>query len=322
MLSHYDRRCVDGPPIFRFPMFRACVRRTLLQRALPWRRCLSTQTPRQSRLWLWAFPLSFAAGACYLIGAKYPPAAIPFLFTPYSPGKSILSDEQTLEHVHKIEKELHKLPALQEHISRSYETPSARRMREEHQIQYNVPFAEPGKADYVIQRPYANRDPAQLETLLTAGSLQGPHKFAIMPFVFSKTPEGAQRNGGAEGDGLAFVHFGKNMCGYKGIVHGGLLATVFDEALARTASYGLPNRMGVTGKLEVTYRKPVRAERFYLVETGITESVGRKCFVSGTLLDPSTRQVLVEAKAVFIEPKWAKYLAWFGGASIRKLLET
>ncbi|WFD25416.1 hypothetical protein MNAN1_000378 [Malassezia nana] len=260
-------------------------------------------------------------GACYLVGAKYPPAAIPFLFTPYSPGKSILSDEEALEHVHKVEKALHQLPAVQEHISRSYETPSARRMREAHQIQYTVPFAEPGKADYVIQRPFAGKDPAQLETLLTAGSLQGPHKFAIMPFVFSKTAEGAQRNGGTEGDGLAIVHFGKNMCGYKGIVHGGLLATVFDEALARTAFYGLPNRMGVTGKLEITYRKPVRAERFYLVETGITESVGRKCFVSGTLLDPYTRQVMVEAKAVFIEPKWAKYVSWIGGANIRKLLD-
>lgn len=304
-------------------MIRACVRPSVLalQRGAPVRRCLSTQnTAFKGRSWWWLLPFSFAAGACYFVGAKYPPAAIPFLFSPYSPNMSMASDEETLAHMHDIETALHKLPAVQEHICRSYETPSAKRLREQHGVSYNVPFADPKLADYVIQRPFSNSDPAQLESLLTAGSLRGPHKFAVMPFVFSKTQSGAQRNGGREGDGLVIVHFGKNMCGYKGIVHGGLLATVFDEALARSAFFGLPNRLGVTGKLELSYRKAVRAERFYLVETRITESVGRKCFVSGTLMDAHTRQVLVEAHAVFIEPRWAKYVSWIG-MNIHKLLE-
>lgn len=270
---------------------------------------------------MWVLPLSLAAGACYFVGAKYPPAAIPFLFSPYSPSMPQASYEEEEAHCHDIESALHKLPAVQELICRSYETPLATRLRETHGAKYAVPFADPTLADYVIQRPFASGDPEMLETLLTVGSLRGLHKFAAMPFVFSKTQGGAQRNGGREGDGLAIVHFGKNMCGYRGVVHGGLLATVFDEALARTAFYGLPNRMGVTGKLELYYRHPVRAEDFYLVETRITENVGRKCFVSGTLLDAHSRKVLVEANAVFIEPRWAKYLSWFGGGSIRKILD-
>ncbi|SHO76132.1 Similar to S.cerevisiae protein YBL095W (Putative protein of unknown function) [Malassezia sympodialis ATCC 42132] len=306
-------------------MIRACVRCSMLaspkaQWGMSVRR-LSTQRPTpQRRSWLRVLPLSLAAGACYFVGAKYPPAAIPFLFSPYSSSASPISDEEELAHVHEIETALHKLPAVVEHISRSYETPSAKRLREAHGVSYGVPFADPKVADYVIQRPFSRGDPALLETMLTAGSLRGPHKFAVMPFVFSKTPAGAQRSGGMEGDGLVVVHFGKNMCGYKGIVHGGLLATVFDEALGRTAFYGLPSRLGVTGKLELSYRKPVRAERFYLVETRITESVGRKCFVSGSLLDPQTRQVMVEAHAVFIEPRWAKYISWMG-TNIHKLLD-
>ncbi|WFD18166.1 hypothetical protein MCAP1_000374 [Malassezia caprae] len=304
-------------------MIRACVRRSapVFQRVAPVRRYLSTQTPNpKGRSWLWLLPASFAAGACYLVGAKYPPAAIPFLFSPHTPHASIASDEEALEHAHEIETALHKLPAVQEYISRSYETPSAKRHREQHGVSYNVPFADPKMADYVIQRPFSSVDPVHLETMLTAGSLRGPHKFAAMPFVFSKTRGGAQRIGGREGDGLVVVHFGKNMCGYKGVVHGGLLATVFDEALARTAFFGLPNHLGVTGKLELFYRKPVRAERFYLVETRIAENAGRKCFVSGTLMDAHTRQVLVEANAVFIEPRWAKWISWMG-INIHKLLE-
>lgn len=35
---------------------------------------------------------------------------------------------------------------------------------------------------------------------------------------------------------LAVVHLGRALCGHDGIIHGGLLATVFDETLARNVS--------------------------------------------------------------------------------------
>jgi acyl-coenzyme A thioesterase PaaI-like protein len=31
----------------------------------------------------------------------------------------------------------------------------------------------------------------------------------------------------------AIVHMGRALCGHDGIIHGGLIATVFDETLAR-----------------------------------------------------------------------------------------
>jgi acyl-coenzyme A thioesterase PaaI-like protein len=34
------------------------------------------------------------------------------------------------------------------------------------------------------------------------------------------------------------LHLGRALCGHDGIVHGGLLATVFDESLARNVSTG------------------------------------------------------------------------------------
>ena len=192
-----------------------------------------------------------------------------------------MSEQETEAYCSEIEHAMHNLPAVREHISRSYEMPSATNVREKYGIKYNTPFAEIEEADYVITRPFVDAPPESLEAQLTAGSLRGPNMFASFPMVFSKTKQGVKSGGGTEGDGMVVVHLGKNLCGYKGVIHGGLIATLFDEALARSAFYSLPHHVGVTGKLELRYRKPVAADRFYLIETEVVETVGRKCFVAG-----------------------------------------
>ena len=269
----------------------------------------------------WLLTGASAAGSCYLIGAKYPPRSIPFIFTPYSTKAGQMSEQETEAYCSEIEHAMHNLPAVREHISRSYEMPSATNVREKYGIKYNTPFAEKEEADYVITRPFVDAPPESLEAQLTAGSLRGPHMFASFPMVFSKTKQGVKSGGGTEGDGMVVVHLGKNLCGYKGVIHGGLIATLFDEALARSAFYSLPHHVGVTGKLELRYRKPVAADRFYLIETEVVETVGRKCFVAGFLLDPKNRDVLAEANGVFIEPRWAKYASWVGSVDMRKHLD-
>lgn len=221
-----------------------------------------------------------------------------------------------------IEKQMHNLPIVREHLPRSVETPSAKNHREAFGIEYDLPLADKEKADYILMRPFSSRPPEELESQLTAGSLRGPHMFAVNPLVFSKTKQGVHTGGGEMGDGLAIIHVGKNLSGYEGVVHGGLIATMFDEALARSAFYGLPNSIGVTGKLEVRYRSPAKADRFYAIETTITERLGRKCFVTGALIDPNTRKVYAEASAVFIEPRWAKYAKWVGGVNVQKVMES
>lgn len=261
------------------------------------------------------------AGTCYVLGAKYPPRAIPFIFSPYSTNASDMSADEAAAHCHEIERAMHSLPVVQEHLSRSFEYPSAKEVREKHGITYDTELANRETADYAILRPFVHVPPGRLETQLTAGSLRGAHMFATTPMIFSKTQAGVRSGGGTEGDGFVVLHLGKNLCGYEGVVHGGLIATVFDEALARTAFYGLPSNVGVTGKLELRYRKPVVADRFYVVETEIVERIGRKCFVNGYLLEPKSRSVLAEANSVFIEPRWAKYASWVGGVNIRKQLE-
>ena len=45
--------------------------------------------------------------------------------------------------------------------------------------------------------------------------------------------------------------------GYPGVVHGGIVATMLDETLARAVMADDPNRFMFTGRLTTRYRKPV-----------------------------------------------------------------
>jgi acyl-coenzyme A thioesterase PaaI-like protein len=82
------------------------------------------------------------------------------------------------------------------------------------------------------------------------------------------------------------------MC--SGIVHGGLLATLLDEALARTAINNLPDKIGVTANLSLNYRAPTKADQFIVIRTTLVEKKGRKAVVSGRVEDMEGT-VLVEA---------------------------
>jgi hypothetical protein len=60
---------------------------------------------------------------------------------------------------------------------------------------------------------------------LTMGSLAGMGKITVKPVTFynDKTKEF-----------VVVMHVGQNVCGHRGLVHGGFLATVLDECLGKT----------------------------------------------------------------------------------------
>lgn len=174
-----------------------------------------------------------------------------------------------------------------------------------------VPSLEtsPGhRPHYIASRPYRNYPPSKLLHSLTAGTLRGPGKFAVPPLVLAKTEAGAAAEGGSVGDCFIFIHVGRSLCGHDGITHGGLLATVCDEALARTAFVSLPAKVGVTARLELDYKAPTMADQFIVVETKLDEAKGRKAVVRGTIRDCTSNKPLVEARAVFVQPKFAQLL--------------
>ena len=104
-------------------------------------------------------------------------------------------------------------------------------------------------------------------------------------------------------------YLGTDLCGHPGIVHGGLLATLIDEGLARCCFAALPNKVGMTANLNINYRSPAPAGAFVVLRAKTTKVDGRKAWVEGhieTLVPEGEKPIiLVEASALFIEPRQA-----------------
>ena len=154
---------------------------------------------------------------------------------------------------------------------------------------------------YVASRPHLKIPEKLRAQNLTGGTLLGTDKIAVPPLQFSTA------------DGSKFVsiqYLGSALCGHPGIVHGGLLGTLLDEGLARCCFPALPNKVGVTASLNITYKAPCMANQVVVLVAETTKVEGRKAWVKGRLETlPKTEEekplVLTEAEALFIEPRQA-----------------
>lgn len=102
---------------------------------------------------------------------------------------------------------------------------------------------------YKEMRPYSKVPPEKKRHSLTQSTLRGPGMFAVPPLLFY-TPDNKECVAIMHlGESLSFTvesirnvwlnrlsALGSKMCGHNGIVHGGLLATILDEAVARPVS--------------------------------------------------------------------------------------
>jgi len=80
-------------------------------------------------------------------------------------------------------------------------------------------------SEWYETRPYHKYPEEKRVNSLTAGALRGPGKLACIPLVRAKKDDT---------ESMVFIHVGRALCGHDGIIHGGLLATLLDESLART----------------------------------------------------------------------------------------
>ena len=149
-------------------------------------------------------------------------------------------------------------------------------------------------------RPHLRYAQEHKKHSLTAGTLLGPGRIPVPPLVFIKEGE----------DLVSMSYLGTDLCGHVGIVHGGLLATLLDEGLARCGFGALPNKIGVTASLTINYKKPTPAGSFVVLKAKTTRIEGRKVWVTGRIERlGETEQpgdLLVEAEGLFVEPKYAK----------------
>lgn len=149
---------------------------------------------------------------------------------------------------------------------------------------------------------------------LTSGTLAGPGRITVPPFLFYD-PEGEGK------DFISIFHLGEDVCGHPGIVHGGLLATLLDEGLGRCCFPAMPHGVAVTANLNLDYRRPAFTGSYFVLRAWTVKVEGRKAWVEGRIeslpsspsgnddeekVEEEEPVVFVEAKALFIEPKQAK----------------
>ncbi len=91
------------------------------------------------------------------------------------------------------------------------------------------------------------------------------------------------------GESASEVTFAPHFQGWAGIVHGGLLATVLDEALIYAA--GARGFKCVTGEVTVRYVKPASTGVTYVLRGRFVEDKGRIVLAESVLLDGESQEV-------------------------------
>ena len=180
----------------------------LLRRVIRPTRFFSTahppaQSPGVVRTFLLVGTVSLGA---YTAGALVPHPYFTFIAPRPAPGPpSDPNSPDSLAYTANLERTLQSLPVLQ-----SLRT-------------------APDADDWYEVRPYQNFPEERRVNNLSAGALRGPGKLALTPMVRARWDET---------ESVVIVHVGRGLCGHDGIVHGGLLATLLDESLARTVRRG------------------------------------------------------------------------------------
>ena len=89
--------------------------------------------------------------------------------------------------------------------------------------------------------------------------------------------------------------------GFPGIIHGGIVAAVLDEALGRTSMLGTGQEWTMTGRLEVRYRRYVPYGPLLRVRATLGTERRRMLQASGVLtLADDERETLAEAQGTFL----------------------
>ena len=86
--------------------------------------------------------------------------------------------------------------------------------------------------------------------------------------------------------------------GWQGIAHGGIVCTVLDEVMAWSL-VGADN-WGVTAKLSVAFKRPIRVGQPIRAEGWVTKERRRLVATAGTVVDMADGTVLASAEALYV----------------------
>ena len=94
------------------------------------------------------------------------------------------------------------------------------------------------------------------------------------------------------------LRLGEGFQGWEAVAHGGIVCTILDEVMA-WAVIGR-GTWGVTARMNVAFRRPVRTGRPIRAEGWVVQQDRRACRAAGRVLDPATGDVLATAESTFI----------------------
>jgi len=121
--------------------------------------------------------------------------------------------------------------------------------------------------------------------------------FDWSPFLGTANPLAPPIVTRVQGDAVVGeVRFGAAYEGAPGCVHGGYLAAAFDEVLGLAQSFS--GRSGMTGTLEIRYRKPTPLHADLRFEARLADVSGRKISVVGGCYHGDV--LTAEAKGLFV----------------------
>jgi uncharacterized protein (TIGR00369 family) len=96
--------------------------------------------------------------------------------------------------------------------------------------------------------------------------------------------------------------------GYKQVVHGGILSTLLDEAMAwAVAAAGI---WAVTGEMQVRFRRPLHVGETVTLHGAVTDIRTRAISASGQIVREADGQVIATATALFVRVPAATEAAW------------
>jgi len=130
------------------------------------------------------------------------------------------------------------------------------------------------------------------------GAVEGDTRLEIMQGAFRGCFGCGDENGlglrmAFERDGETVVsrtQLGPDYAGYPAFAHGGVVATMLDEAMG-WAMLHLAGRHGVTRSLNVTYRRPVPLGRELVVRARVTDLAEREAQIESTVEDSRGRML-------------------------------
>ncbi len=107
-----------------------------------------------------------------------------------------------------------------------------------------------------------------------------------------------------EADGVVYAEgtVPKGFQGFDGIVHGGIIAAILDDAMW-WALYYQGDIAAMTAEMTVRYRSPVRVDDPLRVEANLEEGRGRRYRATARLIDPVESDVLAVSDGTYLVPR-------------------